>query len=206
MWLRRHSSFLIALGFGTFTLIGLLLRQGLARAFLDWGTLLAAFALLLGLVNLLLVHTRRTITNRNPYSAVLVITIFIVFFAALLDTAKVTTNALAFLFENVLQPLESALASLLIFFLIFASIRLAQSRQDRWTLIFLGTATLTLIASTQLPPAIPTIIQTTLSQIYYYLNTIIVTAGIRGILIGLALGTITMSLRILAGWEQPYNQ
>jgi hypothetical protein len=38
------------------------------------------------------------------------------------------------------------------------------------------------------------------------INDLLVTAGLRGLLIGVALGTITLSLRILVGSERPYSE
>jgi hypothetical protein len=45
-----------------------------------------------------------------------------------------------------------------------------------------------------------------LTPVRNLINAIFVTAGMRGILIGVALATITLSLRLLAGLERPYNK
>ena len=44
-----------------------------------------------------------------------------------------------------------------------------------------------------------------LLQLGDWLENVVALAGMRGLLIGIALGTITLSIRILAGWERPYQ-
>jgi hypothetical protein len=38
------------------------------------------------------------------------------------------------------------------------------------------------------------------------IDSLFVTAGMRGLLIGVAIGTIMLSLRVLVGLERPYNK
>jgi hypothetical protein len=58
----------------------------------------------------------------------------------------------------------------------------------------LGTATL------------PGFLDAVFTSLQQFIDNVIVNAGVRGILIGIALATITLSLRLLAGVEQPYNK
>ena len=74
---------------------------------------------------------------------------------------------------------------------------------------FITTAVFTLLyhllANNLLRQPLPDPLHNLLLQLGDWLANIVVTAGMRGLLIGIALGTITLSLRILAGWERPYQ-
>jgi hypothetical protein len=44
------------------------------------------------------------------------------------------------------------------------------------------------------------------NQVVEFVQNVVVTAGLRGLLIGVALGTLLLSLRLLMGVERPYNK
>jgi hypothetical protein len=59
-----------------------------------------------------------------------------------------------------------------------------------------------LLASTALPPFLATIVD----PLGEFISGIVVNAGMRGILIGIALGVVVVALRILSGIERPYDK
>ena len=192
-WLLAAAAFLI-------TLTGLLLGLGAGRLLLAWASFLAAVALILGALNLLLIHLRRLFKG-NIYSAALVLSLLAMVAMPLTDRLGLTQDGAAQLFAWVQAPLEAALSALLAFFLLFAGMRLMQRGQRVWTALFLLTAILILLGSAPLPGAVGNFFVTLRQTI----SGVVVNAGMRGILIGVALGAITMSLRLLAGAERPYN-
>ncbi len=192
-WLVAAAAFLV-------TLAGLLLGLGAGNLLLSWASFLAAVALILGVLNLLLIHLRRLFKG-NIYSAVLVISLLAVLAMPLTDSLGLTQDGAAQLFTWVQAPLEAALAALLAFFLLFAGMRLMQRGQRVWTALFLITALLILLGSAPLPGAVGSFFV----MLRQTISSVVVNAGMRGILIGVALGAITMSLRLLAGAERPYN-
>lgn len=200
MSIRKAIPPLIAISFGLLTLIGLLIVPSLAALLLGWITFLAAAALLLGVINLFLVHLNR-LRQRNIYSLTLVLSMLAVFVLAITDSQGITTDSLATVFSQIQLPLETALASLLAFFLLFAGMRLMQRQRNVWSFLFLLTTIIFLLSYTPF-----TILNEIAQPIRNFIETVFVTAGVRGILIGVALGTITISLRVLAGLEQPYNK
>lgn len=200
MSLKKAIPPLIAISFGLLTLIGLLLIPDLGALVLGWVTFLAATALLLGIINLFLVHLNRA-GQRNIYSLALILSMLAVFALAITDSQGLTTGALAAVFSQIQLPIETALASLLAFFLLFAGMRLIQRQRNVWSFLFLLTAIIFLLSDTPFT-ALNDIIQ----PLRRFIETVLVTAGVRGILIGVALGTITISLRVLAGLERPYNK
>lgn len=190
---------LLAVVFGVLTLVGMLLVPPLGQMILGWATLLAAFALLLGLGNLFLVHVKRAI-RANPYSLLLILSMGIVFLAGIADLLGFTETDLSQqLFEWLQRPLESAFSSLLAFFLVFAGFRLLQRRRNGWSILFLVTVIVLLLPVPGAAANLFTVLRNLISDLF-------VTAGLRGLLIGIALGTITLSLRLLVGSERPYSK
>jgi hypothetical protein len=198
--LRRGIPTTVAVITGLATLIGLLLMPELGNLLLEWAAFLAAVALVLGILNLLSIHLRRT-AKGNIYSLILVVAMLTIFGLALTDALGFTDGGVNQAFTLVQVPLEAALASLLAFFLLFAGIRLWQRQRSGWSVLFLLTVLLLLISQSPLPAAVERDVEPVRSFIY----AVVVTAGVRGFLLGVALATIILSLRLLAGLERPYS-
>ena len=198
---RHQLPMVIAIFFGVTTLLGLLFAPGFSQQILVWAAFLAALALVLGAVNLLTVHARRLFKG-NLYSGVLVLSMLAVFALAVTDGLGITSNGLENAFVLVQQPLEAALAALLAFFLLFAGVRLLQRQRSIWGGLFLLSALLMLL--TRLP--LPGIAGLWFERVRAFIANIVVIAGMRGLLIGVALGVILVSLRLLSGLERPYNK
>lgn len=191
----------LAIAFGLLTLIGLLFVPIIGDTLTAWASFLAAVALVLGVINLLGVHVRR-LSSGNLYSGVLVLSVLAVFILALLDVFGLTERAVGTIFELVLFPLEAALAAMLAFFLLFAGFRLLRRQKSWWSLLFIVTAIVLLLVRMPLPSTLSGIT----SWIDTLITTIFVNAGMRGILIGVALGSVVVALRLLIGWERPYDK
>ncbi len=214
--LKQFLPLSIAIFFGWLTLIGLLIPvPQLSQLVLGWAGLLVAFALLLGVLNLLIVHLNRIVKNGviNIYSLVLVLSMVAVFVIAFLDTRDPANDYLNQYFIWVQAPLEAALASLLAFFLLFAGFRLMKRQQTVWSYLFLLTAVLLLVAdvllvTNWLPACGPETLcaANIVIALEDVIRNIIVTAGMRGLILGVALGTITLAVRLLIGMERPYNK
>ncbi len=160
--------------------------------------ILAAFALLAGILNLLGVHARRSSAGEKGqgYSIVLI--------AALLGTLAVgvvapESGAISWIFGYMYYPLQSTMAALLAFFVVSAAYRVFRLRNGE-ALVMLVTSLLVLLAqlpfSRALAPFLPLARE--------WILTVPVTAGMRGIILGTALGTIATSLRILLAVDHPY--
>ena len=203
--MKQILPFIIAIATGLLALIGFVVGSPAVNLLLDSAAFLAALALLLGVVNLFWVHSHRLVTRRSIYSLVLLVSMVGVLFLGFTDGRQAI--GLAEAFNWVQRPLEAALASLLAFFLIGAILRLVQQRNDRWSRLFVATVifilSVTVLASVRFVPAS---VSALAFRIREFIDGLIVTAGMRGLLIGVALGTIMLSLRVLVGLERPYNQ
>jgi hypothetical protein len=191
----------LAVAFGLLTLLGLLFATTIGDSLMSWATFLAAVALVLGIINLLSVHARRASAG-NPYSAVLVISALVVFILALTDFLGLTEDGVEASFSLVQAPLEAAVAVLLAFFLLFAGYRLLRRQRSGWSVLFIASAVVVMLSQTHLPPLFDKIF----GWIDGIISDVIVVAGMRGILIGVALGAVAVTLRILTGSERPYDK
>ena len=198
--LKRGIPIAVTVIVGLGTLLGLLIFPPLSNVILGWAAFLAAVALVLGILNLLHIHLRRVVGG-NIYSLLLVLSMLTVFALAVTDGLGVTEDGVGFIFTYVQAPLEAALASLLAFFLLFAGVRLLQRQRNLWAILFLLTALLVMLSQSPLPEALNEFV----APINAFVESVLVLAGMRGLLLGVALGTIMLSLRLLAGIERPYS-
>lgn len=210
MILKRYLPLSIAISFGLLTLIGLLVPlPPVSSLLLNWAGLLLAVALILGVLNLFSVHLNRLFSGKNLYSGILVLSMLLVFALALIES-RGTAGAdltVASAFSWVIYPLEAALASLLAFFLLFAGFRLLRRQPGPWSLLFLLTVILMLSSSALLfSQLLPGQITELIGTFQRFVNDIVVVSGMRGILIGVALGTVVLSIRVLVGLDRPYSQ
>lgn len=198
--LKRGVPVTIAILIGLIALAGLLISAPLIDLLLNWAGFLAAAALLLGILNLLAVHVRRSAAG-NGYSLVLVLSMISVFGLAVTDALGQTQGGVEAAFAVIQAPLEAALASLLAFFLLFAGVRMLRGRRSAATIVFLASTLFFLLTQTPLPQAL----SSTLLPVRDWMEAILVMSGMRGLLLGIALGVIVLSVRLLLGLERPYS-
>ena len=212
MKLKGILSTAIAIASGVLVLAGYLFGQKVALLgeiqiiILNGAVILAGFAVLVGIANLLLVHTNKVHQKQKSafYSVILIFALVVTFLVGLL-APYVPKVAPYFddIFNAVQLPVETSLMALLAVTLTYASIRLLRHRLNLISVIFLTTVLLVLIGTASLPilgnvPFISDIVRPVITQVF-------ATAGARGILLGVALGTLTTGLRILLGADRPYG-
>lgn len=212
MRLRLGAAFASALTitFGGIVVLGLLITDefGLSAGFvsgtrdatdilLQLVTITVGLLVLLGVVNLLLVHLRRLFGRKKGalYSAVLVAS-----FAAVVGTYIADKNDSLILLETVLVSVESALAGLLFFTLVYGAARMMR-RDVTWTGILFVTALLVVLVGALPFPGVRVV-----RDIREWLLEIPVSAGARGILLGIALATLVTGIRVLVGIDKSYRE
>lgn len=174
----------------------------LRNYFVESTIILTAFALLVGLGNLVLVHFLRIVRRNEPgtgYSIIVLVSAAIVFGTGLIF--NLSDAPMMWIFNNVYQPLSSAFFALTAFFLATAAYRALRARSVETTLMLIA-ALVVFIGQT---PLISSMSQDLVSLKDWVLN-VPSAAGVRGILLGVALGTIATGLRLLAGMDRPYSE
>ncbi len=170
------------------------------QLFNTWYVIIAVFAMILGIGNLLKIHTMRL--QRRPkgwwYSIVLLVG-FAVMFIAGMGWGIERGSFFDFLFWNTHLPMSSTMFALLAFFVASASYRAFRARTSEATLLLVS-AILVMIGRVPLGNYIWERLPLLGDWIMSYPNM----AGQRAIMIGIALGVVSTSLRIILGIERTY--
>jgi len=194
----------IAISAGLLVLLGYLFPAlgFLSDALLRWAVILAGFALLVGMANLLSVHigNLRERKKGSLYSLVLIVAFVAALLAAGISTP--TGGAAMWIFQNIQLPVEATLMAILVVTLAYSSMRLLRRRSGILPIIFVTTAFVVLIG---LAPIYAYGDVPFLSSLRGWISQVPAMAGARGILIGVALGTIATGLRVLIGADRPYG-
>lgn len=200
---RAPFSTAIAIGFGLLILMGLFVPAltDLRNHILNWAVLLAALALLLGLANLFRVHYKKIREKDKPiYSFVLLAAMLATFFVTLLQGSQATLPS--WIFNYVQVPIETSLLAVLSVSLTLAAARLLRDRQDLMSVVFLVTMFILLLGA---GPLFGLELPLFTRIVAPYINNFVSVGAIRGLLIGVALGTLMTGLRILIGADRPYG-
>ncbi len=169
---------------------------------LNWSIILAGVATLVGVFNLVLVHGNKVAQREKGrvYSAILLICLFAtLIFGLVLGPDQ---QAMRLLVNGIIVPVEATLMALLAVTLVYASIRLLRQRANVMSIVFLATALIMLVASATIPFGEIGMLNSGLRPWFQH---VLALGGARGILIGVALGTLTIGLRVLLGTERPYG-
>jgi hypothetical protein len=173
--------------------------------FVDTAVIIAAFALFLGMLNILRVHARKIREQKTQalYSAVLLLALFVVLAVGLPavpnEPSGPSQPVVQWIFENIQAPIQATLSALLVFFIVTAAYRLLRIRN--WeSALMLVVALVVLIGQVTvgLLPVVP--------EVKDWILDVATMAGVRGILLGVALGALLTGLRLLLGVERPYGE
>jgi hypothetical protein len=169
---------------------------------IGWSIILAAFALLLGIYNLAFVHWKKAGTGGTSgiNSIVLLVSLGITIIAASLSGP--TGSLSLWIFNNFQVPVEISLLAVLAVVLVYAAARLLTRRPKWYTILFLVTVLIVLLGSV---PLFFIGEVTPLIALRGWLTQVPAVAGARGLLLGVALGTVATSIRILMGVDRPYG-
>lgn len=170
-----------------------------AGSFLVEGAvILAGFAVLLGLLNILSVHTVRVRKRERGwgYSILLMLAVLVMLGLGVGGPGSAPVN---WVFRHIYVPLQATIFSLLAFFVASAAYRAFRVRS--WeTLLLVGVGIVVLLG--QVP--VGRLIWDQLPVLKDWLLAVPATAGARGILLGVALGSVIAGMRLLLAMDRPY--
>ncbi|MDX2139888.1 MAG: hypothetical protein SF123_17515 [Chloroflexota bacterium] len=179
--------------------IGLPFSNGaVAAVFLRLAVITLAFLIMAGVLNLLIVHIGRIAGRERgfPYSIILLISAFAVVGLWLAGRTDINT----ILLNSVQVAIESSLAALVLFALVYGAYRLLHRRLSWAGGLFILTVCIMLVT------ALPLTEIGALTDVRNWLMTVPVSAGAHGILLGIALATIVTGVRILVGQDRSYRE
>lgn len=215
---RAPLSTALAIGVGLIVLLGYFFGQSasggltllgvLRNFFLQGAVIWAAVALIVGIANLASVHLRKIQKNQQAgYSFILLLSLILTVSVGIYDIfqtqfkGELNFQRLGWVFTNIQLPVETSLMAVLAISLTYAAGRLLARRLNLISVAFVGAVLLLIIGSmpiiaTQAP---------FLTDLRSWILGVVTVAGTRGILLGIALGTIATGIRILTGSDRPYG-
>jgi len=197
----------LAIASGLIVLLGYFFPDqlaGLRSLLIDWAVIIAGMAVLVGIANLVFVQMEkvRTRDKNSLYGGLLVISLIITFGLGLVYEPD--HQYLQAFVKAVILPVEASLLAILAVTLVYASIRLLRRRTDMMSVIFLISAVLFMLAVTPSWFSLNPYVQTLQGFIADFAG-MFSRGGARGLLIGVALGTLLTGLRVLFGVDRPYG-
>lgn len=215
---RAPISVAIAIGVGIIVLLGYFFGTnasgestilGILRDyFLQGAVVVAGIALLVGVFNLASTHAKKIRQgDGSVYSAITVLALLITLLVGLYDLVMTYWQGAPgllwtrWLFENIQLPIETSLMAVLVVSLTFAATRLLVRRFSFMSGVFV------LFVFVLLITAIPAVAARVglIAEIRSWILGVPAVGGARGILLGVALGTIATGIRILMGADRPYG-
>lgn len=203
----RIITAVLAIASGLIVLLGYFFPDqlsGLRGLLIDWAVIIAGMAVLVGVANLVFVQMEK-VRSRNKngiYGALLVFSLIITFGLGLVfKPDHVYMQAVV---NAIIIPVEASLLAILAVTLVYASIRLLRRRTDMMSVIFLASAVLFLLAIMPTPFSLNVYVQIFQNFILDFAG-MFSRGGARGLLIGVALGTLLTGLRVLFGIDRPYG-
>ncbi|MBW4439402.1 MAG: hypothetical protein KME04_19850 [Pleurocapsa minor GSE-CHR-MK-17-07R] len=191
----------LAISIGLIVLVGLLTGStlaGLTGLVLQIAVITAAMTVLIGVLNLLILHLRRIFGRERGiiYSITLVVSFLLVIALYVLDQP----DARRVVLEDVAVSIESTLSALLVFALVYGAYRLMRRRVTWAAVLFTAIVLITLLG------AVPLSQLALLEQLRAWILAVPASAGARGLLLGIALAAIIAGMRVLIGQERAVRE
>ncbi len=213
LFLRRTLPLILAFVLG---IIGIAIyyiphnaAQDLENELAKWDRIVAAFAMLLGLYSLMRLHWSRVRRQQAGwgYSSLVFLGFAIMFFLSLFNNglgpfvakSSADTDPFVWMYNNVQVPADGTMFSILAFFIASAAYRTFRARTPE-AAILLVSAMIVMIG--RVP--IGALISDWIPWAAQWLMAVPNLAAKRGILLGVSLGAVATSLRIIFGIERAY--
>ncbi len=172
---------------------------------LVWYSIILGFSMLIGVDSLLRFHYRKIARREKGfwYSFVFYVGFFACLITGIISEIKFKDafaegTSFRYLYDYILIPLQSTMFALLAFFVASASYRAFRARNFIATLLLI-TAVIVMLGRIPYSSNIPGI-----TQLTDWILNVLQLGPARGIRIGIALGAISMSLRLILGIERTY--
>ncbi|MBN1810696.1 MAG: hypothetical protein JXA14_02555 [Anaerolineae bacterium] len=208
---RQWIPFLIAAIVATIVLLGYMLPDALAfdyrgqrtpvqHILAEWAVIVGSFALLLGLWNVGRVHVKKAFRQRKIESLFFLfaaLATLLLWLAAIFSPAqaisKLADGAVQGVYDYIISPVGASLAALVVVALALAAFRLLRARRSVWAIVFGLVVIVTLLTTVPLAGLDPGLF----SGIRHWVVNVFGMAGMRGLLLGVVLGTAITALRFL---------
>jgi hypothetical protein len=185
--------------------------SGMQDLLTDWVQIIAAFAIWLGALNLLKVSGDKVYRKQKgaPYALVIIASFLLMsvvgFFFSGGPRFQDPGTPFDWMYQNVYNPLSATMFAMLAFYVASASYRAFRARNREATLLLLA-GFLVMLGRVPVGDAITGFLPEgyRLSNLADWIMNVPNKAGQRAIMIGIALGTVSTSLRLILGIERSH--
>lgn len=187
---------------GIITLLGALLPvqifNDLRNIFVQWAAVITVFAFILAYSSILKVHINRIVRKGKDRiaSTILLVSALATLVIVIIQGPEGYTPR--YIVRNILIPGESALLALTAITLLLAGMRIFRTRRDIYGFVFIFVVVIALFGT------VPYFYNVVIDIILSLLNSAAL-AGMRGLLLGVVLGTTLTGLRLIFGIDRPYS-
>ncbi len=171
--------------------------SSLASEFKNWGVILGAAAIVLGIVNIVVVNVRAVRNRKADRVSTSLLFVALAVFGSLGVIKGTELPFYQTMYTNMYIPMATTIFSMKIFYMLSAAYRSFVAKRGEAT-VMLGISLITLVTvvsiGEQIFPSAPVILD--------WLQQVPNVAGQRGILLGAALGSFATALRTILGYER----
>jgi hypothetical protein len=170
----------------------------LSTQLVSWSLVLAAVAIILGVVNLIRINARKVARKSKGWGdSVLIFVGFALFTAVGLYGGGASYPLYTKLFNHIMSVFNQAFWGVVLFFIVSAAFRGFVARNWQAAIILISAI---IVALGQVP--IGDVMIPGISKVFVWLRDVPNLAGQRGIILGAAVGAITQQLRVIIGLER----
>lgn len=171
----------------------------IARVFVRLAVVTLSFSIIVGIFNLIMVNVQRA-AHGPTFSAKINSAVVLTMFLLGILAPIVNPELGEYLLQDVQTTLESSLAALIFFALVYGAFRILKRKVTASAILFVLTVEIVLIG------ALPVAAFEPVRRFADWLFNVPVNAGARGILLGIALATLITGLRVLIGQDRTYGE
>jgi uncharacterized PurR-regulated membrane protein YhhQ (DUF165 family) len=208
---RQWIPFLFAIGTTLIVLLGYVFpnelsfnyrgqRTPVQHILAEWAVIVASFAFVLGLWNIGRVQISKAFRKRRIESLVFVfaaLATLLLWLAVIFSPDQAVSDlagqAVQGVFDYIISPVGASLAALVVVALTLTAVRMLRVRRSWWMAVFIPVVAIVLLTS--VPPA--SLEPEFFSDIRHWVINVFGMAGMRGLLLGVVLGTAITALRFL---------
>lgn len=183
--------------------------EELYKEVIDWGLIISPFALALAVITLIQTHATRVRRRTEHWRYSFIVFAGIIIMVCVGVPFGEQNSVFVWLYDNVQVPMDATMFSLLAFFIASAAFRAFRARSFEATLLLI-TAMIVMLGNVPIGDLVWNKVMSWTpwadgaSGTRQWILDILNTAARRGIILGVSLGVISQSIRIILGIERSY--
>ncbi len=183
--------------------------QAVYKEVIDWGLIISPFAMVLAVVTLIQTHVTRINLRTEHWQYSLIVFVGMIVMVLIGVPFGPQNSIVEWLYNNVQVPMDATMFSLLAFFIASAAFRAFRARSFE-AFLLLATAMIVMIGNVPVGDLVWNKVMSWMpwtdgaSWLRQWILDVLNNAARRGIILGVSLGVISQSIRIILGIERSY--